>query len=389
MAVINTNMSATIAQNSLVKNERMMSKAMEQLSTGRRINSAADDAAGMAIASKMTSQIKGLDQAVRNANDAISMIQTADGAYSEVENMLQRMRELAVQSATDSYSDTQRGYADTEFAALKAQIAAIGSNTQFNGAALLDGTVGTATFHVGASAGQTLDYTFSQLSGGTAQSLTAVNTAVGDAGNPSIVSFDFSTVADVNGGTFTLTANGTTFTLTADVAGGTPANLVVTGAGGATGLVQTPALNSNSGDLTFAINGNNVQITAGANGASTITTSTLAYAEGTGGVYGTVVSSTISSRSNADTAITTLETALATVQSARAGAGATMNRLQYASDNLANEAANTEAARSRVLDADYATATTELARTQIIQQAGTAMLAQANQLPQTVLSLLQ
>ncbi|MEY3007634.1 MAG: Flagellin, partial [Pseudomonadota bacterium] len=114
MAVINTNMSATIAQNSLVKNERMMSKAMEQLSTGRRINSAADDAAGMAIASKMTSQIKGLDQAVRNANDAISMIQTADGAYSEVENMLQRMRELAVQSATDSYSDTQRGYADTE-----------------------------------------------------------------------------------------------------------------------------------------------------------------------------------------------------------------------------------------------------------------------------------
>jgi flagellin len=384
-------MSATIAQNSLVKNERMMSKAMEQLSTGRRINSAADDAAGMAIASKMTSQIKGLDQAVRNANDAISMIQTADGAYSEVENMLQRMRELAVQSATDSYSDTQRGYADTEFAALKAQIASIGSNTQFNGAALLDGTVGTATFHIGASAGQTMTYTFSQLSGGTAQSLSAAVVTAGDAGNANVIDFDMSGVAAVTNGIFTVTANGTTYTIDADVDGSGDATInSVTGAGGATGLVQTPTLNSSSGNLTFSVNADgDIEIEAANNGALTINSSTLTYAEGTGGVYGTVVSSTISSRANADTAITTLETALATVQSARAGAGATMNRLQYASDNLANEAANTQAARSGILDADYATATTELARTQIIQQAGTAMLAQANQLPQTVLSLLQ
>ena len=281
MAVINTNVSSLIAQNALTKNERSMSSAMQQRSTGKRINSAADDAAGLAISSRMTSQINGLNQAVRNANDAISMVQTADGALGEITNMLQRMRELTVQGSSGTYGTTEIGYLAEEFEGLRDEIFRIVEATQFNGTNLLDGDVGgtandsSVTFQIGPNASQTVDVDFG----------------------------DFETAVDM-----------------------------------------------------------------GANFTSALT---------------------ISTNADSTTALGYIDTALDNVNGQRAVFGAAMNRLEYAADNLANEAANTQAARSRILDADYASATTELARTQIIQQAGTAMLAQSNQMPQSGLSLLQ
>ena len=279
MAVINTNIAATITANALAKNDRAMTQTMERLSTGQRINSASDDAAGLAIASKMTSQIRGLDQAVRNGNDAISMLQTADGAMVEVSNMLQRMRELSVQGGNGTLSSSDLTALNTEFVALRTEIDRIADNTQWNGANLLDGTAGTAgviTFQVGYEADQTI---------------------------------------------------------TADV-----------------------------GDLNLAAG----DILAADLSAITITTATLA-----------------------NTQVTALDAAIAGIDSKRATLGSTINTLEFAVDNLANVSQNTSASLSRIQDADYATETTELARTQIIAQAGTAMLSQANQSAQSVLALLK
>ena len=295
MTVINTNTAATITANALTKNERAMSQAMERLSTGQRINNAGDDAAGLAISSKMTSQINGLNMAVRNANDAISLVQTADGAAIEISNMLQRMRELAVQGASDTITTSDRTALNTEFVALRNQIDEIADNTQWNGVNILDGntTIHTSqnsanqvNFHIGANASQTI-------------------------------------VLDL--GDFNLAAGAT----------------------------------------------------ASSAGVSV-------------GIYGASIASTaLSSQSASNTAITTINTAIAGVEAYRATYGSIINRLEYAADNLANVSQNTSASRSRVLDADYASETTELARTQIIQQAATAMLSQANQQAQSVLALLK
>ena len=284
MSVINTNVSATLTSNALAKNDRAMSQSMERLSTGQRINSASDDAAGLAIASKMTSQIRGLDQAVRNGNDAISMVQTADGAMVEVTNMLQRMRELAVQSASDTNTSTDRTALNTEFTALTAQIEATMDNTQWNGQDLLDGDSASLSFQVGANASQTITVT---------------------------------TLADMQ-------TAGTAFSSLA-------------------------------------------------NTATETTLATLVITDGT----------------KAANSIKGIDSALAVVNTKRAELGSTVNRLEYAVDNLANVSQNASASRSRVQDANYATESTELARTQIIQQAGTAMLAQANQQSQSVLALLK
>ena len=276
MTVVNTNVKSLVAQNALSVNNRSLSKAMEQLSTGKRINSAADDAAGLAISNKMTAQIRGLNQAVRNANDGISVAQTAEGATQEITNMLQRMRELAVQAANDSNSSADRTALQAEVTELIDEIDRIATDTMFNKTSLLTGSAGTSgvlTFQIGANSGQTVDVTFSNMS----------------------------------------TAS---------------AGLSVSGI-------------------------------------------------------------TISTASGASSAITTIDAAIATVDSFRADLGAKINRFTYAIDNMSNISMNTAAARSRIQDADYASATTELARSQIIQQAATAMLAQANQQPQSVLSLLQ
>jgi len=289
MAVVNTNLAASIAQAALMRNERDLSSAMEQLSTGKKINSAADNASGLAISTRMTSQIRGLDQAVRNANDAISMISTAEGALDEITAMLQRVRELAVQSGTGTTSTEDRDYLNQEYTHLLAEIDRVANNTQWNGRDILDGNAagsgqGTSVgFQVGMNPSQTISVGF---------------------------------------GDFTSTGNG-----------------VMTSLNGYT-------LNSGSSSI-----------------ASSITA--------------------------ASNIITAADVALEAVSTQRATFGAVSNRLTHAVDNLTNVKTQAEGARSRIMDTDYAQSTSELARTQIIQQAGTAMLAQANQLPQTVLALLQ
>jgi flagellin len=278
MSVINTNVNALIARNSGAMNERVLSNTMQQLSTGKRINSAADDAAGLAISNKMTAQVRGLNQAVRNANDAVSMVQVAEGATVEMTNMLQRMRELAVQASSDTNTSADRSYLNDEFSALSAEIDRIGGMTQWNGTDLTDGTFGTSgvvKFQVGANMAQTVGFTFNKLDTGAAGKLIAIS------------------------------------------------------------------------------------------------------------------GSAISSQTGAAAAVGKLDTAIAAINTERSSMGAMINRLTYAADNLTNTASNVSAARSRILDTDYAQATTELARTQIIQQASTAMLAQANQQAQSVLSLLK
>jgi len=288
MAVVNTNLAASIAQAALMRNERDLSSAMEQLSTGKKINSAADNASGLAISTRMTSQIRGLDQAVRNANDAISMISTAEGALDEITAMLQRMRELAVQSGTGTTSTEDRDYLNQEYTHLLAEIERVAQNTQWNGRDILDGNAagsgqGTSVgFQVGMNPSQTISVGF---------------------------------------GDFTSTGNG-----------------IMTSLNGFT-------LNSGSSSI-----------------ASSITA--------------------------ASNIITAADVALEAVSTQRATFGAVSNRLTHAVDNLTNVKTQAEGARSRIMDTDYAQSTSELARTQIIQQAGTAMLAQANQLPATVLALL-
>ena len=163
MTSINTNVAAELTANALARNQQLMSKSLERLSSGKRINSAGDDAAGLAIASRMTAQIKGLDQATRNANDAISMVQTADGAMAEVSTMLQRMRELTVQAANGTNTTAELSVLNTEFESLEAEIHSISTNTQWNGRNILDGALGAINFHVGANANQTVSITFADL----------------------------------------------------------------------------------------------------------------------------------------------------------------------------------------------------------------------------------
>jgi len=287
MASVNTNISATIAQNALTKNERSMNTAMERLATGKRINGAKDDAAGLAISSRMTSQIRGLEVGMRNAGDAISMISVADGAMVEVGNMLQRMRELALQASNGTTTSADRDYLNTEYQNLITEIERIADNTQWNGNAIMNLASASDTFsyQVGANGGQTIDV-------------------------------DFVAIDQTNGSAFTV---------------------FVTGASAAS--------------------------IAAANTSAAL-------------VVGTE-------------AITKIDLAITELNENRANFGAAINRLTYAIDNLASVKVNSEAARSRIEDTDYAQETSELARTQIINQAGTAMLAQANQAAVTVLALLK
>ena len=299
MAVVNTNIAASIAQAALAKNERALGTAMEQLSTGKKINSASDNAAGLAISTRMTSQIRGLDQAIRNAHDAQSMISTAEGALDEITAMLQRIRELALQSGTGTTDAADRSYLNEEFGHLLSEIDRIAENTQWNGRDILDGTAGGASsgvaFQVGADPSQTISLTFGNFT---------------DANSGAVV--------------------------------GVMASLATSAVGGAGG------------------------------GIFTLSAATIA-----------------SAIQNASMVITAADKAMDAVSTQRAAFGAVTNRLVHAVDNLTNVMTNAEVTRSRILDTDYAASTSELARTQIIQQAGTAMLAQANELPSTVLSLLQ
>ena len=390
MSVINTNVSALVAQNALTANSRAQSTAMQQLSTGLRINGAKDDAAGLAIASKMTSQIRGLDQAVRNANDGISMLQTADGAMVAVGDMLQRMREIAVQSSSDTNVTTDRTALNTEFAALKTEISRVGSTTQWNGMNILDGSKsGGFTFQIGAnnSSAQQINLSIGSISARSAGTTTAavdLDTA-GAAAAGQISTVTIATAAAGDKITLKLGDQSFDYTVTAADMTGTPETNVATSMTNAfnanAGLAAKYTATSDAGVLTLT------GVDAGSVAGNTFNVSS----EISGGgltLLGAGVSD-ISTIDGAHSAIDQVDTALSTVNTTRANLGATINRLTYAADNLSNVSQNTSASRSRVQDTDYAKASTELARTQIISQAATAMLAQANQSQQSVLALLK
>ena len=373
MTVINTNVNALLTQSALKKNEQEMTIALERLSSGKRINSAKDDAAGMAIAQRMTSQIRGLDQAVRNAGDGISMVQTADGAVVEISNMLQRMRELAIQALNGSNTNTDISFLNKEFSQLQAELERVADNTEWNGMSILNGDAGTTagtgdtvTFHAGANAGQTVTASFGDFE----------------------TFFDTNTVAaadvDDSADTFTITGHGYHTSDSVIYANGGAAD-----AGGLTGGTTYFVIKVDANTFKLAASeddaneGTEITLTGTGNDAQTITRV---------GVYGGNIDSTtiaIDSTASAAEALAALDTAVTGIDEQRAVYGAVMNRLQYTMDNLRNVSMNQQHSRSRIQDADYAKETSELARTQIIQQAATAMLSQANTLQQPVLQLLQ
>jgi flagellin len=381
MSVINTNVSATLTSNALAKNDRAMSQSMERLSTGQRINSASDDAAGLAIASKMTSQIRGLDQAVRNGNDAISMLQTADGALIEVSNMLQRMRELSVQSASGTNTSTDRSALQIEFSALAAQIEDIGTDTTWNGQELLGATPIAASFQVGANASQTISHTFAQIKSSTVETATIANS-----GSTSATA-TFAATTYALGDSINFSVDGVTFSAKVTTLDSSANKIEGIKLDGASAEITTSnvaiATSSNGATINLKIAADNVlTFTSTANVAITAAASTRGAIAGPQSI-------SIATQAGSANAIKTLDYALEQLNSSRATVGATVNRIEYAVDNLANVSQNAAASRSRVQDANYATESTELARTQIIQQAGTAMLAQANQQSQSVLALLK
>jgi flagellin len=392
MTVINTNVKSLISQNALIRNNRAVETAMEQLSTGKRINSAADDAAGMAISNRISSQIRGLEQAVRNANDGISLIQTVEGSLNEVNSMLQRMRELAIQSANDTNKDEDRVFMNMEFQELKAEINRIGNNTQWNSTNIMDKSFADSTgefkFQVGANSDQTIDLIVGDFR--------TNNGSTGEVGNTLTRAGDSvasTKVSQIN--TLTLSksfregdkieiSDGTTKisyeVLAEDLAGNAAENL--------------DAIAEKLADETTLTG------VAVAKGSTSGTITLTGPAAGTAKTYTiTVISpdtdlddidaSDILSLANSNLAIDAIDKSLSFVNTARAEMGATINRLTYAADNLINVSQNSTEARSRILDTDFAKASSELARTQIISQAATSVLAQANQSQQSVLKLLQ
>ena len=470
--IINTNIASLNAQRNLTTSQSSLATSLQRLSSGLRINSAKDDAAGLAIAERFTSQIRGLTQAARNANDAISLSQTAEGALAQVSNNLQRIRELAVQSANSTNSVSDRAALQAETSQLIAEIDRVAVNTSFNGVTLLDGTFTNQQFQVGANAGQTINISSIASARTTALGASytatttggAVNAVAISAGNVTIngvaivdsVSDGVSTASatasakakaaaiNATSGTgVTATANATAVAGTSQVSAvltgtitinGVTTGSVTTGGGttsadriavtaainavsAATGVVATNTGADATGVTLAAADGRNIvnsftTLTAAATGvgaaATTFGTLTLT-STGTSGITaggtvavigspatvastqtGTAVSALdLSSLSGANTAIASLDAALATINSSRASLGAYQNRFASVVSSLQTTTENLTASRSRIQDADFAVETANLTKNQVLQQAGIAILAQANAQPNSVLALLR
>lgn len=421
MTVINTNTAANLTANAMTQNQRAMNQTMERLSTGSRVNSAADDAAGLAIVAKMDAQVRGTNMAIKNANDAISMIQTADGAAIEIDSMLQRMREIAIQSQNSTNTADDLTNLNKEFAQLATEIDRVATTTEFNDTKILNASAGG-----GADTDGIFDFTITsnsdsisvdfgdfQTSGGAAVSgVQTMTIALADMQGTNATDefvFTFTTgevmildatelaagantdSRDITAAQFVaafntknalaaasglapaieLAVNGTLYSFTQETAG--------------TGVLQSFRHMTANGVLTELPN----------NSADSLTTTVVGGAANSSGVFGNNISdfktakTGNSGEAQKSTTITELDAAIDGLAAKRADFGAYINRLEYTVDNLTNVSQNTVAARSRIEDADYAAETTELARTQIIAQAATAMLSQANQQAQSVLALLK
>jgi flagellin len=486
---VNTNVASLTAQRNLVGTNRKLNIALQRLSSGYRINSAKDDAAGLAITDRMTSQIRGLDQAARNANDGISLAQTAEGALQETTNLLQRMRELAVQSANDTNSDSDRQSIQDEVIQLQAEINRIAETTSFNNKNLLDGSFGSAKFHVGSEANQTITVTTGNASGQSIGAHRAALKTVVDASTGAVstgytgadlivngskggatvtiasTASAKSAASAINGETvntgvtasaltkveFTVSATGN-YTFDLGVDGGSTASIsasvtdtsdlsdmvdAINDHSSTTGVTATLSddkttitLEDGDGDditlnRTDNVNGNFVAKAVNQDGtySSTVslnsTGSSTANAEfkgytlmesdkafslgnstgSIGATSGEISANTsalskvsnidLKTQTGANDALSVIDKAIAKIDSIRSKLGAVQNRFESTITNLTNVSENISSSRSRILDADFASETAALTKAQIIQQAGLSMLTQANQLPQSALSLLQ
>jgi flagellin len=484
---INTNVMSLNAQRQLAQSNNSVAQAMQRLSSGLRINSAKDDAAGLGIVNRMTTQVRGLNQAVRNANDGISLAQTAEGAMQESTNILQRMRELAVQSANDSNSPADRSNLQKEVSQLQQELNRIANTTTFNGTKILDGSFASKLFQVGANANETISVSIGSIKAtdmgayqvasktniGTLTAAGAIG-ANGVAGQTLTVNGKASSNVAVTGGdsayniaknvnaasgttgvsatartsvtlagvsaagvvTFNLSSTsgtgstvGSAQAISANVTATDLTNLAadINGKSGSTGiaatlsadkqsitLVSEQGYNINIADManTSAVVGDTMTVggttvTEGTNdsivASGTVTfnsptsfsvtsndaTNTVLTATSATALLSSVGAVDISTQSGSNSALSVLDQALSFLGDSRADLGAVQNRLESTISNLSNISENVAAARSRVQDADFAAETAALTRAQILQQAGVAMLAQANAAPQSVLSLLQ
>ena len=414
MTVINTNIAASVTANAMKENARVMENTMERLATGQRINSASDDAAGLAIGSRMEAQIRGLSQGVRNANDAISLLQTVDGAAIEIGDMLQRMRELSVQATNGTNDSNDIANLNKEFAQLATEIDRVADDTKFNGSVLMNTGV-SKSFTIGADQDDVVSVSIQDFN----LAAGALTSGGGSAGTGTLGLTRAEIQADlVSGGIMTITDGTATITLSLSDIHAANNNGALTVAadnsGSATMALITTALNvkanananfsatfSQSDDTGFTITeksgfhgADKTYTTGGATAAESVALSN-GVAGAAGGVYGVDVSaykdstsSSVNSTSGAGV-ISILDDAIVNLAAARADYGSVINRLEHSIDNLNSVILNTKAAKSAIMDADYAAETTELARTQIISQASTAMLSQANQQAQSVLALLK
>ncbi len=470
--VINTNIPSLNAQRNLNTTGSSLATTLQRLSSGLRINSAKDDAAGLAISERFTTQIRGLTVAARNANDAISLTQTAEGALASSTNILQRIRELALQSANSTNSSSDRQALQEEVSQLQQEFDRIAVNTEFNGQRVLDGSFSNASFQVGANANQTITFAIGSARSGSvgglaqeagvevaaaaapditvsvggapavaiptsanfvgnanqdATSAYAKAAAINDAGiaGLSVTASTSGTqtlgpIGGTAGDTYDLTINGVAIFTGIDVAAGLSSTALRDAINSVTS--QTGVIASTSGgDLTLAAaDGSNITVTEGGTGftagtdgltvtggafdgtlrgtlsITALNTITLGGTVANIGLSAAIARDTvgidaidISTAAGAQAAIPRLDSALQSISSIRAGLGAIQNRFESTISNLQTTNENLSASRSRILDADFAAETANLTRTQILQQAGTSILAQANQLPQNVLQLLQ
>jgi flagellin len=381
--VLNTNYSSLVAQDSLSMSGSELSTSLQQLSSGLRINTAADDAAGYAIVQGMTSQINGLDQASQNANDGVSLAQTAQGALTEITNDLQTMRDLAVESLNATNSSQDRVDLNQQFSQLQADINNVAATASFNGVNLLDGSFQGATFQVGANVGQTISV--SSVASASTAALGTLYTAAGGTG-----------AAMTAGQTGSLTVGGVAtaaFTVT-----GTPA----TDAKSIAAAIN--AISSQDGGVVATVNATNgidlssttsqtVAVAAGAGNGATVTLANMgvaaSYVITKAGTTTNLNTASVDTVDASNLSLTQIDSALQQVAATGAQLGAYQNRFQAAITGLTTDSTNLQSARSGIQDTDYAAATSSLSKAQILQQASTAMVAQANTIPQNILTLLQ
>jgi flagellin len=375
-SVINTNLASLNTQRNLNSSQTALATSIQRLSTGMRVNSARDDAAGLSIAERMNSQVRGLNVAARNANDGVSLAQTAEGSLGKIGDMVQRIRELAVQSSNATNSADDRASLQSEVTQLKEEIDRVATTTNFNGTKLLDGSFTSAKFQVGANAGEAItvaSITNAQLAGmgvvnraSTQNSVAITDTTATSLGDLTINGTDIGVLA----------AAGTTQERQAQVVD----------------AINRISNTTNVGAF-FDAQNNKIVLTSAATititGAAGAKVGLVAADTAAAAASANMASLDISSYGGAQLAIQQADAAQKQISAARAGLGAVQSRFDNAIANIQINSENTTAARSRIMDTDFAAETASLTRAQILQQAGTAMLSQANQLPQQVLSLLR